>query len=259
MNPRAGFPLRVDRLHPSRLFLRPQPREAFRPRRARRDRGRRLRPRRARLVAPARPASPARSTGTTTTTACSCASSIGARVKAAGSPMARRACWIVAGCAFASLLVCCNKPEPKPVESQPTPPPPAIVTNPSAPVKPPPPTSPRLPEMVATIRGDGEIPVKPSQAGYLVRQVYQDGAMVAAGDVLFLLDEIRMPIPRPATRKTPRWSRSSRPAPASPPTRCTAPAIASRPATSSQTSRKSTTSSRNRLSPMPWRAISRAT
>jgi multidrug efflux pump subunit AcrA (membrane-fusion protein) len=42
--------------------------------------------------------------------------------------------------------------------------------------------------MVATIRGASEIPVKAPQAGYLVRQVYRDGATVAAGDVLFLLD-----------------------------------------------------------------------
>jgi multidrug efflux pump subunit AcrA (membrane-fusion protein) len=47
---------------------------------------------------------------------------------------------------------------------------------------------PALPEMVATIRGAEEVPVKAPQPGYLVRQVYKDDAMVATGDVLFLLD-----------------------------------------------------------------------
>ena len=47
---------------------------------------------------------------------------------------------------------------------------------------------PPLPESVATIQGASEIPVKAPQAGYLVRRVYKDGAMVAAGDVLFVLD-----------------------------------------------------------------------
>jgi multidrug efflux pump subunit AcrA (membrane-fusion protein) len=47
---------------------------------------------------------------------------------------------------------------------------------------------PTLPLMVATIKGAGEVPVQAPQPGYLVRQVYKDGAMVATGDVLFLLD-----------------------------------------------------------------------
>lgn len=42
--------------------------------------------------------------------------------------------------------------------------------------------------MVATIEGARENPVNAPKAGYLVRQVYKDGAMVSDGDVLFLLD-----------------------------------------------------------------------
>jgi hypothetical protein len=62
------------------------------------------------------------------------------------------------------------------------------VTNAVPPIKPAAIQAPLLPEMVATIAGADEIPVKAPQTGYLVRQVYKDNAIVAAGDVLFLLD-----------------------------------------------------------------------
>ena len=50
------------------------------------------------------------------------------------------------------------------------------------------PPQPVLPLMVATIKGAQEVPVKAPQAGYLVAQAYHDGATVAPGDTLFLLD-----------------------------------------------------------------------
>jgi multidrug efflux pump subunit AcrA (membrane-fusion protein) len=95
----------------------------------------------------------------------------------------------VAALAAATLLAACGKPDQKP--SLP-PPPIAPATNP-APIKPAAvlatsPAPPLLPEMVATIQGSENIPVRPLRSGYVVRQVYKDGTMVAKGDVLFLLD-----------------------------------------------------------------------
>jgi multidrug efflux pump subunit AcrA (membrane-fusion protein) len=89
--------------------------------------------------------------------------------------------------AAATLLSACSKPEEKPPL-----PPIAPATN-AAPIKPAvviaaPPTRPLLPEMVTTIQGEFEELVKAPREGYLVRQVYKKGALVAEGDVLFLLD-----------------------------------------------------------------------
>jgi hypothetical protein len=102
--------------------------------------------------------------------------------------MTRSARCVLAACAFAALLTGCHKPEPPPV-----PPPPPVMplppaTNAVPPVKPAAAVTPLLPEMVATIQGFDEVPVKSPKTGYLVRQVYKDHATVAAGDVLFLLD-----------------------------------------------------------------------
>ncbi len=96
-------------------------------------------------------------------------------------------------CAISALLIACNKPEPRPLAPPPPvlPPPPTtngIATNAVEPAKPASPEMPALPEMVATIQGGDVISVKAPQSGYLVRQAYKDGATVAAGDVLFLLD-----------------------------------------------------------------------
>jgi multidrug efflux pump subunit AcrA (membrane-fusion protein) len=85
---------------------------------------------------------------------------------------------------LAVLLSACSKHEQNP--APPSVPPPAI-TNMVAPVQPPP-EIPMLAESVATIQGSDEIPVKAPRSGYLVRQVYMEGADVKAGDVLFLLD-----------------------------------------------------------------------
>jgi multidrug efflux pump subunit AcrA (membrane-fusion protein) len=89
-------------------------------------------------------------------------------------------------CLLTALLSGCGKPSanlsPPPTVSTP----PQTATN--APPTPAQPQQPILPEMVATIKGSAEIPVKAPQAGYLVRQVYKDGAMVSAGDTLFILD-----------------------------------------------------------------------
>jgi multidrug efflux pump subunit AcrA (membrane-fusion protein) len=91
--------------------------------------------------------------------------------------------------ALCALSTGCTRHEPKPT---PPLPPIAPATNP-APVKPAavvamPPTPPGLPEMIATIQGEYEEEVKAPREGYLVRQVYKTGAIVAEGDVLFLLD-----------------------------------------------------------------------
>ena len=84
------------------------------------------------------------------------------------------------------LLAGCGKPPASPpVQPAVSSPPPVATNAPAAPAQPP---QPLLTEMVATIKGAAEIPVKAPQAGYLVRQVYKDGAMVSAGDTLFLLD-----------------------------------------------------------------------
>ena len=85
-------------------------------------------------------------------------------------------------CVLSALLAGCGRPPAQPAVTSP---PPAVTNAPVVPVQPP---QPLLPEMVATIKGASEIPVKAPQAGYLLRQVYKDGAMVAAGDTLFLLD-----------------------------------------------------------------------
>jgi hypothetical protein len=84
-----------------------------------------------------------------------------------------------------ALLVACGKPvaPPSPHTTAPSSPPAVANTDPPG-LTP----QPVLPESVATIKGATEIPVKAPQAGYLVRQVYKEGAMVAAGDTLFLLD-----------------------------------------------------------------------
>jgi multidrug efflux pump subunit AcrA (membrane-fusion protein) len=101
-----------------------------------------------------------------------------------------RSVWLgLAACTFAVLLAGCNKPEEKPLPAPPpVSPPPPVVTNVAVPATPPAIEMPTLPLMVATIKGAGEVPVKAPQAGYLVRQVYRNDAMVATGDVLFLLD-----------------------------------------------------------------------
>jgi hypothetical protein len=48
--------------------------------------------------------------------------------------------------------------------------------------------APVLPESVATVVGIHKSSLKSPAAGYLVRQIYKDDEIVAAGDVLFLLD-----------------------------------------------------------------------
>ena len=94
-----------------------------------------------------------------------------------------------AGCltlgVLTALLAGCGKPPANPSPEKNVQPPPPAVTNTAPPGLPP---QPVLPESVATIKGATEIPVKAPQAAYLVRQVYKEGAMVSAGDPLFLLD-----------------------------------------------------------------------
>jgi len=94
--------------------------------------------------------------------------------------MTRCACVLAVG-ALAVLSVSCGKP---PAQTSAPPPPPSL-TNTAPPGLPP---QPELPESVATIKGSAEIPVTAPQTGFLVRQTYKEGAMVAAGDTLFLLD-----------------------------------------------------------------------
>jgi len=48
--------------------------------------------------------------------------------------------------------------------------------------------SPIFTEAVAKLEGSADTPVRAKVTGYLVKQVYQDGAMVQPGELLFLID-----------------------------------------------------------------------
>jgi hypothetical protein len=100
---------------------------------------------------------------------------------------------LVASAVVAMLGGCGKREERPPPRTSPLPQP--VVKNaetnlaaPEKPVLPEMPKMPVLPEMVATIQGGDGISVTAPQSGYLVRQVYKDGAIVSAGDVLFMLD-----------------------------------------------------------------------
>ena len=99
--------------------------------------------------------------------------------------MTRSAAGYLTLAVLAALLPGCGKPPTNPSPQTTAPPPPPAVANTAPPGLPP---QPVLPESVATIKGATEISVKAPQAAYLVRQVYKEGAMVSAGDPLFLLD-----------------------------------------------------------------------
>ena len=88
-----------------------------------------------------------------------------------------------------AMLVGCGKREEKP----PAPPPilqpaPPLATNAAQPVKPAVPEVPLLTQTVAELEGSAETPVVAPSSGYLVKQVDKENAMVATGDVLFIMD-----------------------------------------------------------------------
>ncbi len=93
---------------------------------------------------------------------------------------------------LAAMLTACGPREEKLIAEKPPAPPavpsPLLATNAPPRVPRASPEIPLLPESVATIKGRDEVSVKAPHAGFLVRQVYRDDAMVDAGDVLFLLD-----------------------------------------------------------------------
>jgi len=99
--------------------------------------------------------------------------------------MTRSACHLTL-CVLAALLTCCGKPPANSTVQPDVSSPPPVATN--AAVAPAPPPQPVLPETIATIKGASEISVKAPRPGYIVRQVYKEGAQVAVGDTLFLLD-----------------------------------------------------------------------
>ena len=91
--------------------------------------------------------------------------------------------------AAAALLAGCGKrderlPAAPPVAQQASLP----VTNFAPPVRPTVPDTPLLPETVAELQGSAETPVLAKDSGYLVKQVYRENAIVAAGDLLFVID-----------------------------------------------------------------------
>ena len=113
-------------------------------------------------------------------------------------------------CSLTAVLVACT-PKPEAVTSSP----PTVLVAEAVSTE-----TPALPEIIARLDGSTNTAVHSTVSGYLVRQAYQEGAVVKPGDLLFLIDsrpfhaasgadaglgtsQVRSPIPGVAGRAIP--------------------------------------------------------